>query len=71
MKKLLDLAHKIWGQYSWLSARVKITFDKPSSSQFNLISSFKKGGKIQIGLNCEDDGLSKANLTLSHSKCQP
>ena len=33
-----------------------------------LISSFKKkGGKIQTGLNCEYDGLSKVILSLSHS----
>ena len=32
-----------------------------------LISSFKKGGKIQTGLNCEFDGLSKVILSLSHS----
>ena len=31
-----------------------------------LVSSFKKGGKIQTGLNCEYDGLSKVVLTLSH-----
>ena len=36
-----------------------------------LISSFKKGGKIQTGLNCEYDGLSKVMLTLSHSKGIP
>ena len=29
--------------------------------------SFKKGGKIQTGLNCEYDGLSEACLSLSHS----
>ena len=34
---------------------------------FSLLSSFKKGGKIQTGLNCEYDGLSEACLTLSHS----
>ena len=33
-----------------------------------LIASFKKGGKIQTGLNCEYDGLSKVILTLSHSR---
>ena len=32
-----------------------------------IISSFKKGGKIQTGLNCEYDGLSKVILSLSHS----
>ena len=31
------------------------------------MSSFKKGGKIQTGLNCEYDGLSEVILTLSHS----
>ena len=29
--------------------------------------SFKKGGKIQTGLNCEYDGLSEACLSFSHS----
>ena len=32
-----------------------------------LISSSKKGGKIQAGLDCEYDGLSEVILTLSHS----
>ena len=32
-----------------------------------LISSFKKGGEIQTGLNCEYDGLSEVILSLSHS----
>ena len=30
--------------------------------------SFKKGGKIQTGLNCEYDGLSKVVLSLSRSR---
>ena len=30
--------------------------------------SFKKGGKIQTGLNCEYDGLSETCLSLSHSR---
>ena len=34
---------------------------------FCLLSSFKKGGEIQTGLNCEYDGLSEVILTLSHS----
>ena len=34
---------------------------------FCLPSSFKKGGKIQTGVNCEYDGLSEACLSLSHS----
>ena len=29
----------------------------------------KKGGKIQTGLNCEDDSLSKACLWLAYSRC--
>jgi hypothetical protein len=29
--------------------------------------SFKKGGKIQTGLNCEYDGLSEARLSLFYS----
>jgi hypothetical protein len=33
---------------------------------FCLLSSFKKGGKIQTGLNCEYDGLSEACLSISH-----
>ena len=32
-----------------------------------LISSFKKGGKIQTGLNCGDDSLSKVWLWLAYS----
>ena len=35
---------------------------------FCLLSSFKKGGKIQTGLNCEYDGLSEVMLSLSHSR---
>jgi hypothetical protein len=31
-------------------------------------SSFKKGGKIQTGLNCEYDGLSETSLSFSHSR---
>jgi hypothetical protein len=34
---------------------------------FCLLTSFKKGGKIQTGLNCEYDGLSEVVLSLSHS----
>jgi hypothetical protein len=34
---------------------------------FCLLSSFKKGGKIQKGLNCENDGFSEACLSWSHS----
>ena len=34
---------------------------------FCLLFSFKKGGKIQTGLNCEYGGLSEACLSLSHS----
>jgi hypothetical protein len=33
--------------------------------------SFKKGGKIQTGLNCEYDVLSEACLSLSHSSAVP
>ena len=32
-----------------------------------LLSSLKKGGKIQTGLNCEYDDLSEVMLNLSHS----
>ena len=35
---------------------------------FCLLSSFKKGGEIQTGLNCEYDGLSEVMLSLSHSR---
>ena len=35
---------------------------------FCLLSSFKKGGKIQTGLNCEYDSLSEVILSLSHSR---
>ena len=35
---------------------------------FCLLSSFKKGGGIQTGLNCEYDGLSEVMLSLSHSR---
>ena len=34
------------------------------------ISSFKKGGKIQTGLNCGYDGLSEVILSLSHSSAR-
>ena len=34
---------------------------------FCVLSSFKKGGKIQTGLNCEYDGFSEACLSFSHS----
>ena len=33
-----------------------------------MIVSFKKGGKIQTGLNCGDDSLSKVSLWLVYSK---
>ena len=35
---------------------------------FCLLSSFKKEGKIQTGLNCEYDVLSETCLSLSHSR---
>ena len=35
-----------------------------------LISSSKKGGKIQTGLNCEYDGLSEVVLSLSHFRAK-
>ena len=40
---------------------------KESATMVHLLS-FKKGGKIQTGLNCENDGLSEVILTLSQSK---
>ena len=35
---------------------------------FCLLSFYKKGGKIQIGLNCEYNGLSEVMLSLSNSR---
>ena len=36
-----------------------------------LLSSFKRGGKIQTWLNCEYDDLSEVVLSLPHSKGHP
>jgi hypothetical protein len=48
----------------------KLTFKSDKIKEFAAnvhFLSFKKGGKIQTGLNCKYDGLSEACLSLSHS----
>ena len=52
------------------SASMKFVYHQLNGAFDVWFISFKKGGKIQTGLNCEVDSLSKACLWLAYSNYQ-